>query len=132
MYRLDHIAYAVKDLEASIKHYHELFGFEVSHRETIETQGVELAFLDLENTKIELLTPCKETSTLQKFLERRGEGIHHVCYEVSDIEKELSALAKKGVKLIDTVARDGAHNTLIAFIHPSSTEGVLTELCQYR
>lgn len=127
---LDHIGYAVTNLDESIAFYRDTFGFELESREEIASQQVEVAFLTLRNTKIELLAPTAETSTLSKFLSKRGPGIHHVCYRVADIEKSLAELKAKGIELIDQVPRPGAHNTQIAFLHPKSTEGVLTELCQ--
>ena len=130
-WKLDHIGIAVKDLEYSIQHYRETSGMTVTLREKLPSQGVELVFLNGGSAKVELLAPLDSTSTLARFIEKRGTGLHHVCYEVSDIAAELAVLAQKGVRLIDVEPRHGAAGTLIAFIHPSSCEGVLTELCQY-
>lgn len=129
---IDHIGIAVIDLEASIEYYRKNFGFEVELREELPSQEVTLAFLKLDNTRLELLAPLEPGSTLSKFLARRGPGLHHICYEVKDIVEALKDFSEKGFKLIDETPRHGANSTLIAFIHPSSTEGVLTELCQYQ
>lgn len=129
-YPLHHIGIAVKDLESSIAFYRKTFGFEVGLREKIESQGVELAFLKLPNTMLELLTPTSTSSKLQSFLDARGEGLHHICYQVPDIKAELTRLSALGCQLIDKQPRPGAHHSLIAFIHPKSMGGVLVELCQ--
>lgn len=128
---LDHIGYAVTSLEDSIEFYRKTFGYQLELREEIKSQQVELAFLKLQNTKIELLMPTAPESKLQKFLDQRGPGLHHVCYRVSDIRKSLKELEQKGIRLIDREPRPGAHNTMIAFLHPKDTQGVLTELCEY-
>lgn len=129
---LDHIGIAVQNLQESIKHYQDCFGFKVSHSEILKSQQIELAFLDLANTKIELLAPTSQQSSISKFLIDRGPGLHHICYKVEDIVAELASLKKLGARLIDEQPREGAHNTLIAFLHPKSMQGVLTELCEYR
>lgn len=128
---LDHIGIAVPELEPAIENYQKAFGYTLELREHIPNQQVDLAFLTLENTKIELLAPSSPSSTLTKFLENRGQGLHHLCYEVSNIELELSRFEKLGYTLIDKVPRPGAHGTKIAFLHPRHFNGVLTELCQY-
>ena len=130
-YPLDHIGIAVKDIDSGIKLYQDLLGLKFLFRETIASQNVEVAFLELGNTKLELIAPLSEASNLTKFLETRGPGLHHVCYRVANIEEELKSLASKGVQLIDKVPRPGAHGSIIAFLHPKSFDGVLTELCQY-
>ena len=129
---LDHVGIAVENLDLAIADYLSKFGFKLELREKVASQKVELAFLKLDNTKIELLTPTSPESTLRKFLDSRGPGLHHICYEVADIVAELKRLKDLGLKLIDETPRAGAHNTLIAFLHPKSTAGVLTELCQYK
>ncbi len=129
---VDHIGYAVTDMERSISLYRDLFSLTVSHSEILSDRGIEIAFLKLPNTKIELLSPVAGSqSVLTKFLEKRGEGLHHVCYTVHDIGGELIRLESCGVRLIDKTSRPGAEGTLIAFLHPKSTGGVLTELCEY-
>ncbi|MCB9030197.1 MAG: methylmalonyl-CoA epimerase [Deltaproteobacteria bacterium] len=130
MHPIDHIGIAVNDLEASIKMYQETFGYEVDEREILEKSGVELVFLKAPNTLLELLRPLNDQSPIAKFLAKRGQGIHHICFRVPDIEAELKKLADQGVELIDKTPRPGAYNSKIAFIHPSSTDGTLIELCQ--
>lgn len=132
LYPLDHIGIAVLNLDASIKFHQDNFGLKLELRENIESQRVEIAFLKLENTLLELLAPTDSNSTLSKFLSERGPGLHHICYRVTDIEAEMQRLVLQGLRLIDTKPRPGAHNSLIAFLHPKSTEGVLIELCQHR
>lgn len=129
-YPLHHIGIAVVDLEASIAAYEKNFGFKLDLRETLDSQQVELAFVKLENTMIELLMPISERSTLSKFLKNRGPGLHHICYQVDNIRSEIQRLTGLGFEFIDQSPRPGAHNSLIAFIHPKSTGGVLTELCE--
>lgn len=131
-YLLDHVGIAVLDLEESLQFYSKTFGFVLELRETIATQKVEIAFLKLENTLLELLAPTASDSTLAKFLATRGAGLHHICYRVPDIRAELSRLKSSGMRVIDEEPRPGAHNSLIAFLHPKGTEGVLTELCERR
>lgn len=132
IYPLDHIGIAVLNLNDSIKFHQDNFGLTLEMRENIESQKVEIAFLKLENTLLELLAPTDSSSTLSKFISERGPGLHHICYRVADIEAEMQRLALQGLRLIDTKPRPGAHNSLIAFLHPKSTEGVLIELCQHR
>jgi len=129
---IDHIGIAVEDLDQAIAFYQKTFGCTVDAREVIAEQKVELAFLRTPNSLIELLTPTAEDSTLAKFLKTRGPGLHHLCYLVPDIRKELRRLERLGFQLIDKTPRGGAYNSLIAFIHPKSTVGVLTELCERR
>jgi methylmalonyl-CoA epimerase len=129
---LDHIGIAVPSMEDGITLYRGLYSLSVSHRETLEDRGIEIAFLDLANTKIELLAPAGKTpSTISKFLEKHGPGLHHLCYTVPDIRNELARLKDEGIRLVDEEPRPGAYGTLIAFIHPAAAGGVLTELCQY-
>ncbi|MBX7138359.1 MAG: methylmalonyl-CoA epimerase [Oligoflexia bacterium] len=130
-FNLDHIGIAVKNLDSSLVWYQRSFGFQLESRERIETSGVEVVFLKLPNTKLELITPISAASKLNSFLEKRGEGLHHICYEVADIRAELARMTALGFELIDKTPRPGAHGSQIAFISPKSTEGVLTELCEY-
>lgn len=127
---LDHIGIAVKDLDAAIRRYETDFKCKVELRESISEHKIEAAFIKLDNSSIELISPSDSSSIVTKFLSERGEGLHHVCYEVSDIKSELSRLDSLGYRLVDTSPRKGARNRLIAFIHPQSVDGVLTELCQ--
>ena len=129
--KIDHIGIAVTDIEAEIKRYEKDYAVKVLLRENIENQKVLVAFLDLPNTTVELLAPSGKDSTLHKFLASRGPGLHHICYEVKDIVTTLKNLEDKNYKLIDKVPRHGARNSKIAFIHTSSCNGILTELCQY-
>ncbi|NDC38420.1 MAG: methylmalonyl-CoA epimerase [Proteobacteria bacterium] len=129
---LDHIGIATHNLDTAIAEYQRLFSLTVQHREKLADKQIELCFLDLGNTRLELLAPTAPESTISKFLQTRGPGLHHVCYKVEDIKSELARLKGLGVKLIDEVPRPGAHGTQIAFLHPSSFGGVLTELCEYQ
>jgi methylmalonyl-CoA epimerase len=128
---IDHIGIAVTDLESAIKHYAQTAESSVTLRETLPEQGVELAFLNTGGAKVELLAPLNDTSTLARFLAKRGQGLHHICYKVDNIVSELARLSAMGVKLIDSNPRHGAGGSRIAFISPSSFFGVLTELCEY-
>jgi methylmalonyl-CoA epimerase len=128
--KLDHIGIAVKDLEESMKLYGELLGFKVSPPEEIPDRQVRISFVDVGGANVELLVPTSPESAIAKFLEKRGPGIHHLCYRVDDVNAKLEELKKAGVRLIDEKARPGAHNTMVAFIHPASAGGVLTELAQ--
>ncbi len=130
MYPIDHIGIATRNLEEDIKAYQDNFGCVLDLTEEVPSQKVKLAFLKSDNTLIELLTPTDPSSTLARFLESRGPGLHHICFRVPDIAAELKRLKKMGHKLIDEVPRPGAHNSQIAFIHPKSTNGTLIELCQ--
>lgn len=131
MWPLDHVGIAVHNIDAALNEYRTQFGFAVDSREVIESQRVEVAFIRLPNTLIELLAPQDESSPLAKFLAKRGPGMHHLCYRVENIETELKRLMQAGVEVIDKVPRPGAHHTRIAFLHPKSTGGVLTELCEH-
>lgn len=130
-WEVDHIGIAVTNLEAAIAHYAITAGATVSLQETLVEQGVELAFLNTGGSKLELLSPLSATSTLAKFISKRGSGLHHVCYRVTNINAELARLTAAGLQLIDHTPRHGAGGTKIAFISPRSFLGVLTELCEY-
>lgn len=130
-WEVDHIGIAVADLEAALSFYTKTVHTSVTLRENSIEQGVELAFLNTGGTKVELLAPLNTTSTLAKFITRRGPGLHHICYRVNDIEAELARLSAEGHTLIDHTPRHGAGNSRIAFISPASWMGVLTELCEY-
>ncbi|MBN1503691.1 MAG: methylmalonyl-CoA epimerase [Candidatus Eisenbacteria bacterium] len=125
-----HIGIAVRDTDAAVKLYTSLF--EAKHVETMvsEEHGLKLTFLQVAGVNVELLEPIREDVPVAKFLKTKGEGFHHIALEVADIEKVLAALRKAGVKLVDETPRRGAHGNLIAFVHPSSTHGVMIELCQ--
>ncbi len=127
---ISHIGIAVKNLTESVDNFKKLFNQDDVQFETVEDQKVKVAFLDVSGVHIELLEPTSSDSPISKFLEKRGEGIHHLSFEVDDIEKELSRLKQEGVRLIDEKPKVGAGGKLIAFIHPKSTNGVLIELSQ--
>lgn len=125
---IDHIAIAVKNLEQSIKLYEELFGLKCYLIEDVEDQKVKTAFFKLGDVKLELLEANDPQSPIAKFIEKRGEGMHHIAYLVDDVKASLKELEDKGVQLIDKLPRTGAEDLDIAFLHPKSTLGVLTEL----
>ncbi|MFQ5510424.1 MAG: methylmalonyl-CoA epimerase [Candidatus Krumholzibacteriia bacterium] len=127
---IDHIAIAVSDLDASIALYRSLFQLEVTHREEVESFGVEVATLAVGKTEIELLAATSEASPIHKFVQRRGPGLHHIAFAVEDIRRELARLKKEGVRLIDDSPRRGKGRSLVAFIHPGSAHDVLYELVQ--
>jgi methylmalonyl-CoA/ethylmalonyl-CoA epimerase len=126
---VDHIGIAVRDLEASIALYRSIFQLSDIHREQVEAQGVDIASFELSGVRIELTAPLHADSPIAKFLEKRGEGIHHVAFRTNTIGADLQRLAENNVRLINTEPQLGAHDMLIAFLHPSSTGGVLMELC---
>ena len=129
---IDHIGIAVKSLSDAVKVYEELIGLKVSGYDQVDDQGVRVAMLPLGESRIELLEPITPESPIEKFLAKRGEGIHHIAVRVDNIEEALErfkALPARG--LIDATPRNGAHNTRIAFVHPASTHGVLLELVEH-
>lgn len=128
--KINHIGIAVKSLEDSILFYRDQLGMTFEGTEEVADQKVKVAFLQIGDSRIELLEPTAEDSPIAKFLEKKGEGIHHMAYEVADVEMALAEMKEKGVRLIDETPRRGAHNSLIAFLHPKGTGGVLTEICQ--
>ena len=123
---------AVADLEASVAFYHRLLGRGPSHRESVAQDAVEAVFFDLGSSSVELLTSTDPSSSVGRFLERRGPGLHHVAYLVPDLEAELDRWSRWGAELVDQQPRPGARGRWGAFIHPKSAGGVLTELCQLR
>jgi methylmalonyl-CoA epimerase len=127
---IDHIGVAVSDLDRAIALYEGTFGMPVVHRETVEDQGVEAVLLDVGDGHVELLSPLGPETVVGKFVERRGEGLHHVAYRVKDIDATLATLKEAGVELIDAQARIGIQRSRVAFLHPRSTGGVLTELVE--
>lgn len=128
--KIEHIALAVSDMEAAIKHYTEIWGLSLEHREVVEDQGVEEAMFRMGESYIQLLAPLSPDTTVGKFIERRGEGLHHIAYEVDDIDAELKSLKQSGVPLIDQEPRRGSRRTRIAFVHPKGNKGVLVELVE--
>jgi methylmalonyl-CoA epimerase len=127
--RIDHIGIVVQDLDAALQTYCQLLGFRLLQRITIAEQLVEAAFLDAGNGTVELIAPTDTTSGTARFLQSRGEGTHHVCFEVEDIQEALSSLAAQGLRLIDEKPRQGVHG-LVAFVHPKATHGTMIELLQ--
>ncbi|MGQ9533756.1 MAG: methylmalonyl-CoA epimerase [bacterium] len=128
---LSHVAIAVKDISVALKIWQEVLGLRLIIIEEVPEQKVRVAILELNKIHIELLEPTLPDSTVAKFIEKRGEGLHHIAFEVDNIEETLDNLKKSGVKLIDEKPRQGAQGSKIAFIHPQSTGGVLLELCQH-
>jgi methylmalonyl-CoA epimerase len=129
--RIDHIAVAVHDINETAKFYTEMLRLDLSGVEVVTEQKTKVGFLKIGESNIELVEPASEDSPLAKFLETRGPGIHHICLEVDDIEKEVEELKKRGTRMIDEKPRPGAHNTRVAFIHPKSAGGVLIELNEF-
>ena len=126
--RIHHIGIAVRSIREALKVFRDGLHLAVEHTETVDDQGVRVAFLPVGDTRLELLEPTSEEGPVASFLRRRGEGIHHVCLEVKDIEAVLEELKKAGIRLVDDQPRMGAQGSRIAFLHPSSTHGVLLEL----
>jgi methylmalonyl-CoA/ethylmalonyl-CoA epimerase len=126
--RIDHIAIAVTDIDDVVRFYTDTLKLDLSGVEVVTGQKAKVGFLKIGESNIELVQPASDDSPLVKFLETRGPGIHHICFEVEDIQKEVEELKKQGVRMIDETPRPGAHNTRVAFIHPKSSGGVLIEL----
>jgi methylmalonyl-CoA/ethylmalonyl-CoA epimerase len=127
---IDHVAIAVRDLDAAVAWYEETLGAKVTHRERIETDGVEEALLSVAESYVQLLTPTRDGSPVAKFLEQRGEGIHHVGYRVPDCGAALERMKAAGARTIDERPRPGSRGTTVAFVHPTSAFGTLIELVQ--
>jgi methylmalonyl-CoA epimerase len=128
--RIDHIGVAVEDLDAAVSLYRDSLGMREQHRETVEEQGVDAALLDVGDGHVELLAPLGPETPVGKYLAKRGPGLHHVAYAVADIESELARLRDAGLRLIDETPRVGIRDSRVAFVHPSATGGVLTEIVQ--
>jgi methylmalonyl-CoA/ethylmalonyl-CoA epimerase len=128
--KIEHIGIAVKDLSKSNELFSRLFGKAHYKVETVESESVSTSFFMLGETKVELLQASDPTSAIAKFIDKKGEGIHHIAYEVDDLQAEMSRLEKDGFELISKKAKKGADDKLICFLHPKSTNGVLVELCQ--
>ncbi len=127
---IDHVAVAVNDLEAAIAYYRDTFGAEVDHREVVESDGVEEALLKVADSYVQLLTPTRDDSPVAKYLERKGEGLHHVGYRVDDCAAALDAVKAQGGRVIDEAPRPGSRGTTVAFVHPKGAFGTLIELVQ--
>lgn len=128
--KLNHIGIAVKSIEESLKIWRDILGFRVEMIEEVPEQKVMVALLDAGTLTIELLEPLATDSAIHKFIERKGDGLHHLSFEVDDIEQKIEEYKKKNVKMVDDVPRRGAHGFRIAFIHPTSTGNVLIEISQ--
>lgn len=130
---VDHIAIAVRNIEDAANLYSAALGLKVAHREIVDEQGVSALMLKTAagETAIELLEPTGQDSPISKFLEKRGEGIHHICFKVDDIQAALKRLKGQGIQLIDEAPRPGIHGTKVAFLHPKSLSGVLIELVEF-
>lgn len=129
--KIDHVGIAVKSLAEAVKAY-EAMGLKVDHTEEVASQKVKVAFIKVGDTNLELLEATSEDSPIAKYLEKNREGIHHICYEVKDVQSELEKLKSNGVPLINEKPIVGAHNMLVAFVHPKGTCGVLTEFAQHQ
>jgi methylmalonyl-CoA/ethylmalonyl-CoA epimerase len=128
--RIDHIGVAVEEIEPALALYRDGFQLEVSHREVVQEQGVEAVLLDVGENHVELLAPLSQDTPVGKFLAKQGPGLHHVAYQVTDIEATLNELKEAGMQMIDSTPRTGIRGSRVAFIHPRATGGVLTELVQ--
>jgi methylmalonyl-CoA/ethylmalonyl-CoA epimerase len=128
--RIDHVGVAVEDLEEAVALYSERLAMPVQHRETVEAQGVEAVLLGVGESHVELLRPLGPETAVGRFLERNGPGLHHVAYGTDDIDSALDAVRAAGLRLIDEQPRTGIRNSRVAFVHPKSTGGVLTELVE--
>jgi lactoylglutathione lyase/methylmalonyl-CoA/ethylmalonyl-CoA epimerase len=128
--KLEHIGIAVKSIEERLKIWRDVLGFHVEMVKDVPQQKVKVAVVDVGGLKIELLESLEEKSTISTFIEKRGEGVHHLCFEVDDIERVLEEMKKRGIKLIDDVPKAGAYAEKIAFVHPKDMGGVLIELTQ--
>jgi methylmalonyl-CoA epimerase len=128
--RIDHIGVATDDLDGAVALYEDTLGMPVAHRETVESQGVEAVLLDVGDGHVELLRPLGPDTPIGRYLERKGPGLHHVAYAVEDIDGVLSSLKEAGIELIDSEPRTGIRDSRVAFVHPRSTGGVLTEIVE--
>jgi methylmalonyl-CoA/ethylmalonyl-CoA epimerase len=128
--RIDHIGVAVEDIDAALELYEGAFAMPLAHRETVEEQGVEAVLLDVGEGHVELLRPLGPETAVGKYLERKGPGLHHVAYAVEDIDATLRSLSDAGLELIDSEPRVGIRESRVAFLHPRSTGGVLTEIVE--
>jgi len=128
--KINHIAIAVSNIEEGANFYQNVLGLNLTGVEVVTAQKTRVGFFKIGESNIELVQPAGLDSPLVKFLETKGQGIHHICFEVDDVEAEVKAYLEKGATLIDQKPRPGAHNTKVAFIHPKSSSGVLIELCE--
>ena len=129
--KMDHVAIAVSNLEEAAKFYQQVMGLTLSGVEVVAAQKTKVGFLKIGEVKIEFVQPSEPDSPLVKFLEAKGQGIHHICFEVDDVEAEVKAFLEKGATMVDQRPRPGAHHTKVAFVHPKSSSGVLIELNEF-
>ena len=129
--RLDHIAIAVPDMEAAIARFVDDLGIELAGREDVPSESTSTAFLPIDGTKIELIHPIEGEGPVAAYLEKRGGGLHHLCFETDDIEGDMAMLKEKGYRFLSEAPKPGAHGTRVAFIHPKSCGGVLIELAEH-
>lgn len=129
--KIAHIGIAVHDIDRTIPFYTEQLGLELKGVEEVQSEQVKVAFLQIGESMLELLEPLSNSSPIKSFLDKKGEGIHHIALEVNNIEKRLEKLKNDGIHLINEIAKEGANNSKIAFLHPKSTHGVLYELCEH-
>ena len=127
---LDHIGIAVKDLKSATEVYAKILNSSPTKTETVESEKVETVFFETGESKVELLGPTADDSVIAKYVEKKGEGLHHVAFEVEDIHTELDRLRNEGFTVLNEKPKDGADNKLVAFVHPKDNHGVLVELCQ--
>jgi len=130
MKKIEHIGIAVKNIEEAEQRFTQLLGTLSYKREIVESEGVLTSFFKVGESKIELLAAVGNNSPIQKFIEKKGEGIHHIAFEVENIEQKMTELKEKGFQLINDIPKDGADNKRIAFIHPKTTGGILVEICE--
>lgn len=128
--KIEHLGIAVKSIDDSLKTFETLLGSNCYKIEEVQSEGVKTAFIQIGESKIELLEATNPESPIAKYLEKKGPGIHHIAFDVEDIEHEIARLSNEGFTLIHSTPKDGADNKLIAFLHPKSTESILVELCQ--
>jgi len=130
MNKIEHIGIAVNNLQEAIQTYEQLLGTSCYKTEEVSSEGVKTAFFQVGESKIELLEATTENSPIAKFIAKKGEGIHHIAFDVTDITASMAELSEKGFQLLNEVPKSGADNKLVAFLHPKSSNGVLVELCQ--
>src|SRR6266404_1286973 len=130
--KIDHLGIAVKSISDSLSFYRDVLGLELAGTETVDDQGVRVALLPVGEARIELLEPVSGETPVGRFIAKRGEGLHHICYEVDDLSSKLDELRSRGVRLLDGYPRRGAEGRLVAFLHPTSAHGVLVELVERR
>jgi methylmalonyl-CoA/ethylmalonyl-CoA epimerase len=128
--RIDHVGIAVRDLDAAVAAYQQLLGRAPSHRQVVESDGIEAVMFEVGESRVELLGSTGPTSKIAAFIERRGGGLHHMAYGVDDVQAALDGYVGLGLEVLDSCPRQGAGGRLVAFLHPSAAAGVLTELCQ--